>query len=195
MFVYLAIGLGLVRLQSGFGPDPDSRTEALRLLEAILTNLNPARAPVAPPVQEAPNQIDPAFALFYIGSFLCLLAAFLALSAKRCLSSYLQPKGGPLIERCMNRQRKFNVLKKWRFDLFLKSPMVTTLIALPLLICGLCQRTCHLDSSVLYILVLLAVPGVVFGSIVIASPSEFATRPHKLPSTPLSKFWKGSITR
>jgi len=190
--VYSAFGMGLVRLQLGFKHNPDSCAESL--LEAILLALNPVEPPTVPPVQEGPNETDITLALFYAGSLLCFLAALLATWAKWYLSSYLLHKGESLIERCQDRQRKFDALKKWRFDLCLKSPMVMVLIALPLLICGLCQRMCFLDPSVLYILILLAVPGVVIGSPFVTSPSEFAARPRDFSPTSFSKARKESTT-
>jgi len=190
--VYSAFGVGLVRLQLGFKHDPDSRTETL--LEAIFLALNPVEPPIVPPVQEGPNETDTALALFCTGYLLCFLAALFATWAKRYLSNYLRHKGGSLIERCQDRQCKFDALKKWRFDLFLKVPMALVLIALPLLICGLCQRICVLDSSALYILILLAVPGVAIGSTFVMSPSEFAARPHNLSPTSFSKACKESTT-
>jgi len=47
--------------------------------------------------------------------------------------------GGSLIERCVDLQRKFDGLEKWRSDLVLKSPMAMLLVALALLVYGVCQ--------------------------------------------------------
>ena len=55
-----------------------------------------------------------------------LLAAFIAMLGKQWLNRYLRNSGGSVIERCGDRQRKFDELEKWPFHSF-----VTLIILLP----------------------------------------------------------------
>lgn len=151
--LYSAIGAKLALSHARFKPNPDDQATGLFAP-------NPGDTTVVPPTQEVPNRIDITVALFYTSSLLCVFAALFAMLVKRCLSNYLRHEGGSLIERCKDRQRKFDALEKWRFDLFVKSPMVMLLVALPLLIFGLFQRMWYLYPSVSYALIPLAVPGV-----------------------------------
>ena len=99
--------------------------------------------------------------LFCSSSLLCVYAAIIAIWAKRGLSSYLRRKGWSLVERCRDRQRKFDALQKWRPELCYKLPMVILLIGLSLLTCATWKRVWYTDSPVLNVLIFLAVPGVV----------------------------------
>jgi len=151
--LYSTVGAKLALSYVGPKPNPNDKP-------AALPALNLGETLIVPPVQEALNEIDIAVELFYASTMLCIFAALFAMLAKQCLSNYSRHKGGSLIERCRDRQRKFDALEKWRFDLFVKSPMVMLLVALPLLICGVCHRMWYLYSPIPYVLIPLAVPGV-----------------------------------
>ena len=131
--LYFTIGAKLALWRAGSKPNLDDQSA------------------VVSPAQEAPNGIDIAFALFFASSLHCIFAAIFAILLKQCLANYLVHKGESLIERCRDRQRKFDALEEWRFDLFLKIPRVLLLIALPLLICGLCQLILCLDLPAPYV--------------------------------------------
>ena len=96
--------------------------------------------------------------LLFTSEVLCLLVVILTLVAKWFLSNYLVHRGESWTERSADRQRKLDAFEKWRFDLFLKSPAATLLIASPLLICGVYLWSWHRHPSLPYILVTLAVP-------------------------------------
>ena len=135
-----ALSTAPARSRSRFKADADNRPEA----------------PIVPPGQEASDEIDILVELFYTAPQLSLLAAFLAILAKQCLSSYLQHPGRSSIERPA-RQHKLDTLEKSRFDLFLKAPTVMLLVAFLLLICGLCWRIWLLHPFILCTFVPLAV--------------------------------------
>ena len=107
-----------------------------------------------------PNGIDIAVAFFTASFLYCVFAALFAMSAKRRLANYSLHKGESLIERCRDRQRKFDALNRRQFDLFLRVPVTVLLIAFLLLLCGLCQRIRCLNPSIPYILIPLAMPGI-----------------------------------
>lgn len=159
--LFSAIGAALASLSLKLKPNPEYKSVVLT--HAILLALNPGETPIIPPAQEAPaDRTDTVVTLFCASSMLCLFAALSVLLAKQCLRNYSPHAGGSLVERCANRQRKFDGLEKWRFDLVLKSPVVMLLIALALLACGACQRALYFYPSVPYLFVPLTVSGVVF---------------------------------
>ena len=71
----------------------------------------------------------------YASLLISLLAAFVAMLGKQWLNRYLRHAGGSTIERCGDRQRKCDGLKKWPFHLFVESLPVLLQVALLLLAC------------------------------------------------------------
>ena len=111
--------------------------------------------------------IDAAAPFLYASTIIFILTAISAIWAKRDLSSYLVHKGESLIERCRDRQRKFDALQEWRFD---SLPNITLLTALALLACGFSKLVCYRDLSVSYVHFFLAMPGVVVYSKIACAP-------------------------
>jgi len=96
-----------------------------------------------------------------------------------------------MIERCGDRQRKFNGLEKWPLHFFVESLPVMLQAALLLLACGLCRHMWTINASVAYTLVSLTSLGVGFYvAIVIAGMSSYAC-PFQTPaSAALRDLWK-----
>ena len=96
-----------------------------------------------------------------------------------------------MIERCGDRQRKCDGLKKWPLHFFIESLPLMLQAALLLLACGLCRYTWSINASVAYTLICLTGLGVVFFvAIVIAGMSSYAC-PFQTPiSTALRGPWK-----
>jgi len=108
------------------------------LLRAILLTLNqsaiPGETPTVPPAQEASlSEIVTATGLMYASLLISLLAAFVAMLGKQWLNRYLRNSGGSMIERCGDRQRKCDGLKKWPLHFFVESLPVMLQVALLLL--------------------------------------------------------------
>ena len=96
-----------------------------------------------------------------------------------------------MIERCGDRQRKCDGLKKWPFHLFVESLPLMLQLALLLLACGLCKRMSSINTPVAGVLTTLTVLGVVFyvGIIVVGASSYEC--PFQTPvSTALRGIWK-----
>jgi len=91
-----------------------------------------------------------------------LLAAFVAMLGKQWLNRYLRNSGGSMIERCGDRQRKFNGLEKWPLHFFVESLPVMLQVALLLLACGLCRYMWSISTPVAYTLISLTGLGVTF---------------------------------
>ena len=113
--------------------------------------------------------------LMYASLMISLLAAFVAMLGKQWLNRYLRNSGGSMIERCGDRQRKFNRLEKWPLHFFVESLPVILQVALLLLACGLCRHMWTINASVAYTLISLTGVGVGFYvTIVIAGMSSYA---------------------
>ena len=127
----------------------------------------------------------------YASLMISLLAAFVAMLGKQWLNRYLRNSGGSMIERCGDRQRKFNGLKKWPLNFFVESLPVMLQAALLLLACGLCRHMWSINAPVACTLISLTGLGVVFYiGIVIAGMSSYAC-PFQTPaSTTLHGPWK-----
>ena len=129
--------------------------------------------------------------LMYASLLISLLAAFIAMLGKQWLNRYLRNSGGSMIERCGDRQRKYDGLKKWPLHFFIESLPVMLQVALLLLACGLCRYMWSINTSVAYTLIGLTGFGITFFvAIVIAGMSSYAC-PFQTPaSTALRGPWK-----
>jgi len=127
----------------------------------------------------------------YASLMISLLAAFVAMLGKQWLNRYLRNSGGSMIERCGDRQRKFNGLEKWPLHFFVESLPVMLQAALLLLACGLCRHMWTINASVAYTLITFTGLGVAFYvAIVIAGMSSYAC-PFQTPaSVALRDIWK-----
>ena len=96
-----------------------------------------------------------------------------------------------MIERCGDRQRKCDGLRRWPFHLFVESLPLMLQVALLLLACGLCRHMISINDSVAAVLITLTTLGVLFYlGVVIAGVSSYAC-PFQTPaSTALHGLWK-----
>ena len=127
----------------------------------------------------------------YASLLISLLAAFVAMLGKQWLNRYLRNAGGSTIERCGDRQRKCDGLKKWPFHFFVESLPVMLQVALLLLACGLCKHMASINASVAGVLITFTVLGVLFylGIVVVGTTSYEC--PFQTPiSVALRSIWK-----
>jgi len=127
----------------------------------------------------------------YASLVISMLAAFVAMLGKQWLNRYLRNSGGSVIERCGDRQRKFDGLEKWPFHSFVESLPLMLQVSLLLLACGLCKHMWSINALVARTLISLTGLGVVFYiGIVIAGVSSYAC-PFQTPaSIALRGPWK-----
>jgi len=79
-----------------------------------------------------------------------------------------------MVERCGDRQRKFDGLEKWPFRLFVESLPIMLQIALLLLTCGLSRYMWSVNTSVAGVVISFTVLGMVFYiGIVVAGTSSY----------------------
>ena len=83
-----------------------------------------------------PSEVITALGLLHASLLVSLLAAFIEILGKQWLSRYLHHTGGSVIERCGDRQRKFDGIEKWPFCTFLESLPIMPQVALLLLARG-----------------------------------------------------------
>jgi len=103
-----------------------------------------------------------------------LLAAFVAMLGKQWLNRYLRHTGGSMIERCGDRQRKFDGLQKWPFRLFVEGLPIMLQIALLLLTCGLSRYMWSVNTSVARVVISFTALGILFYiGIVVAGTSSY----------------------
>ena len=174
-------------------PDPSDQSAAL--LRAILLTLNhsaiPNATPTVPPIQShPPSEIVTVNCLLYASLLISLLAAFAAMLGKQWLNRYLRHAGGSMIERCADRQRKFNGLQRWPFHFIIESLPVMLQIALLLLACGLCRYIMTINTPVACTLIALTGLGVLFYIMVVIAGASSYDCPFQTPgSAPLRRLW------
>ena len=184
----------VIDVHSKLEPDPNEQSAAI--LRAILLTLNhsaiPGETPTVPLVQKyPPSEIVTVTGLMYASLLISLLAAFIAMLGKQWLNRYLRNAGGSTIERCGDRQRKCDGLKKWPFHLFVESLPIMLQVSLLLLACGLCRRMWSINPPVAYILLVLTTLGILFYAIIVIVGTSSYECPFQTPaSTALRSLWK-----
>ena len=86
-----------------------------------------------------------------------------------------------MIERCGDRQRKFDGLQKWPFHLFIESLPMMLQVALLLLACGLCRNVASINTSVASVLIALTALGVLFYLVIVVSGAPSYACPFQTP--------------
>ena len=111
--------------------------------------------------------------LLYASLLMSPLAAFVAMLGKQWLNRYLRHAGGSTVERCGDRQRKFDGVEKWPFRMFTESLPIILQIALLLLACGLSRYMWSVNASVARIVISFTILGVLFyiGIVVVGTSS------------------------
>ena len=79
-----------------------------------------------------------------------------------------------MVQRCGDRQRKFDGLEKWPFQLFVESLPIMLQIALLLLTCGLSRYMWSVNTSVAGVVISFTILGILFYiGIVVAGTSSY----------------------
>ena len=97
-----------------------------------------------------------------------------------------------MVERCGDRQRKFDGLEKWPFRLFIESLPVMLQIALLLLSCGLSRYVWSADASVARVVISFTILGILFYiGMVVAGTSSYEC-PFQTPASTALRHIRGS---
>jgi hypothetical protein len=96
-----------------------------------------------------------------------------------------------MIERCRDRQRKFDGLEKWPLHLFTTDLLVMLQASLLLLFCGLCRYMWSINISVASTLISFTTLGVGFYVVTVIAGASSYTSPFQSPlSTALRISWR-----
>jgi len=107
---------------------------------------------------------------------------------KQWLNRYRRHSGGSTIERCGDRQRKFDGLEKWSFRVFIEGLPVLLQIALVLLACSLSQYMQSVNKSVARLVISFTVLGFIFYiGIMIAGISSYEC-PFQTPASTALRY-------
>ena len=137
-----------------------------------------------------PQEIITTKDLLYASLLMSLLAAFVAMLGKQWLNRFIRHTGGSMVERCGDRQRKFDGIEKWPFHFFIESLPAMLQIALLLLACGLSRYMWSVNVSVARVVISFTLLGFLFYiGIVVAGISSY-----ECPfQTPLSTALRSSF--
>ena len=95
-----------------------------------------------------------------------------------------------MVERCGDRQRKFNGLEKWPFRLFIEALPIMLQIALLLLACGLSRYIWSINAPVACVVISFTVLGILFYiGIVIAGTSSYEC-PFQTPASTALRYFR-----
>ncbi|KAF7344853.1 hypothetical protein MVEN_01647000 [Mycena venus] len=115
----------IIQIQPELQPDPNAPTQALLALlvqniTGLPTSLLPLAASASRPTVPPPAVVV-AQSLLYFGLFSTLLAALLAVLGKQWLLHYNSVgERGTIAERGVERQKKFDGMRRWKFDLVMQ---------------------------------------------------------------------------
>ena len=139
--------------------------------------------------EDSTSGIATAACLMYASFLISLIVAIVAMLAKQWINQYLWSLSGSRIERCKNRQRKFDGIRKWSPHIFLTYLLWMLQIAVYLHICGLYIHIWDVSTPVaITVLSFLCLVGLTYTAIVGVGSSSYAS-PFQ---TPLSSFLRAS---
>jgi len=191
-------GAFVIDIRSKLEPDSSERSEIY--LRAILLSLNPSAAPgevpMAPPAWSGPpGGIVEASNLLYASLVMSLLAAFVAMLGKQWLNRYLRHAGGSVIERCGDRQRKFDALERWPFRVFIESLPIMLQIALLLLTCGLSRYMWSVNVSVARLIISFTAFGVLYYLGILTVGTSWYECPFRMPAMMAFAYLRDAIPK
>ena len=150
---------------------------------------------MVPPVWGGPPaEIITTSDLLYASLLMSLLAAFVAMLGKQWLNRYLRHTGGSMVERCGDRQLKFNGLEKWPFRIFIESLPVMLQVALLLLACALSRYMWSINTSVASVIISFTVLGMVFYFGIVAAGTSSYECPFQTPASEALRYLGAGIS-
>ena len=123
-----------------------------------------------------------------------LLAAFVAMLGKQWLNRYLRHTGGSTVERCGDRQLKYDGLEKWPFRVFIESLPIILQIALFLLACGLSRYMWSINTSVARVIVSFTVLAMLFFIGIVVAGTWSYECPFQTPASTGLRYLRDSGT-
>ena len=99
-----------------------------------------------------------------------------------------------MVERCGDRQRKFNGLESWPFRLFIESLPVMLQIALLLLACALSRYMWSINASVASVIISFTVLGMAFYFGIVAAGTSSYECPFQTPASRALRYLRDNVT-
>ncbi|KAJ7793177.1 hypothetical protein B0H14DRAFT_3498359 [Mycena olivaceomarginata] len=178
----------IIQIQPELQPDPNALTQAL--LVAIVHKITSLPTALLPLVVSAspPKIVVIAQSLLYFSLFASLFAALLAVLGRQWLFHYNSVSGrGTIEERGLERQRKVDGMRQWRFDLVMQVPPLLLQVSLLLFATALSiyLRTIH-HAIAAIVMTLTGLGTILYAAMIISA----VVSPHSPFQTLLSFLFK-----
>ena len=145
--------------------------------------------PTLPQWAGPPRTIVQVQAILYASLVISLFAAFLAMVGKQWLDQYASvDTRGSTIERCRNRQRKFDGTITWRFDYVMESLPLMLQGALFLLGCALSIYLWGIDRTIASVILGVTSLGVIFYGFVVIVGTASVNCPYQTPHARVLRY-------
>ena len=174
----------IIQVHSEFQQDPNEETAALlRVLIHKIDNTTFGGDVPTVPQWSGPTQMAVQVQAILLASLTAsLFSAFLAMLGKQWLNRYASIDiRGSAIERCQNRQRKFNGVVAWYFDHVMESIPLMLQVALLLLGCALSRYLWEINTAVASVVVGVTSFGVLFYTFIIVAGAVSVSCPYQTP--------------
>ncbi|KAF9780439.1 hypothetical protein BJ322DRAFT_1011998, partial [Thelephora terrestris] len=149
----------IIQVDTQLQTDPNADTAALlRVLIYKIDNTTFGTdiPPLPQPSGGPPPSLIHVEAILYMSLVASLFSAFLAMLGKQWLNRYASSNfRGSVVERCRNRQRKFDGIDAWYFDTVLESLPLMLQVSLLLLGCALSRYLWDINITIALVVLLV----------------------------------------
>ncbi|KAJ7021834.1 hypothetical protein C8F04DRAFT_1273245 [Mycena alexandri] len=173
----------IIQIQPELQPTPEPTGTALGLLTLLMQNITISTAPLS---NTPPTIIIVTQGFLYFSLFSALLAALLAVLGKQWLLHYDSVgERGTISERGLERQRKFDGMQRWKFDLVMQIFPLLLQFALLLFAAALSIYLWTINHVIAgFVFGLTALGCILYGAMVV-SAMKSADSPFQTPLTRL----------
>ena len=187
----------IIDVQSSLQPDPNELTVAYMriLIHAVNGSLFPDADPLATVWTGPPTEIVAVQCLLYASLATSLFAAFVAMLGKQWISRYVRNRGGSVMEKSWDRQRKFDGMEKWNFYIVMEGPPVMLQIALVLLGLALSTYLWSINRAVAGIVMAVTLFGFSFYAFLTIAATFAYNCPYQTPPSLAIRFLAKHISR
>ncbi|KAJ7802733.1 hypothetical protein B0H14DRAFT_3779790 [Mycena olivaceomarginata] len=174
-------------VSSEFQPNPNAMTQGL--LGMLIKNMTGAAVPLPPPHPSPPVVTVVAQSLLYISLSATLMAALLAVLGKQWLLHYNSVgERGTIEERGLERQRKFDGLQRWKFDLVMQMMPLLQQLALLLFAVALSFYLRTINHTIAIIIIGLTTTAFILYAAMVLSALAFPDSPFQTSLTTLLRL-------
>jgi len=182
-----------IEVGSGLQPDPNDETNAL--LRVLIYKMDGTtfggNVPALPQWPGPPHMIVPVQAMLYANLAASIFSAPPppAMLGKQWLNRYASVyMRGSAIERNQNRQRKLNGIVTWCLGHVMEALPLMLQFALLLLGCALSLYLWGINTTVVSVILSVAVFGLIFYIFIVAAGAAFVSRPYQTPGAQILRY-------